>query len=50
MPRQKFGFRAVRPAANAHTKPKVTFGLGTPVPKRIIEPLTSNSEKLYLLG
>jgi hypothetical protein len=33
----------------AHTKAKVTFGLVTPVPKKIAQPLTSNSEKLYLL-
>jgi hypothetical protein len=30
-------------------EPKVTFGLITPVPKKLIQPLTPNSEKLYLL-
>jgi hypothetical protein len=38
------------PAANSHIQPEVTFGLVTPVPKKIVQPLTSDSEKLYLLG
>jgi len=39
----------LHPAASAHNKPGVTFAFVLLCQKKLIQPLTSDSEKLYLL-